>query len=69
MTDDDIGEVVLLGPEPIAEITKWIALIKQRLQAAKNMKKYYADKGRRLQTYEVSDLVFIKVTSHRGLLR
>src|SRR3954462_5710284 len=65
--DEDTGEVVLLGPELITETTEKIALIRQRLRAAQDRQKAYADKERREVTFEVGDMAFLKVFTHRGL--
>ena len=66
-TDEDTGKVVLLGPELITEKTEKITLIRQRLRAAQDRQKVYADKERREVTFEVGDVAFLKVSSHQGL--
>src|SRR3954471_6383129 len=65
--DEDTGETILLGPEFITETTEKIALIRQRIRAAQDRQKVYADQNRREVTFEVGDMVFLKVSAHRGL--
>src|SRR4051812_30276359 len=52
-TDDDIGEIVLLGPELITEKTEKITLIRQRIRTEQDRQKVYAHKDWREVTFEV----------------
>src|SRR4051812_14175013 len=65
-TDEDTGETILLGPEFITETTEKIALIRQRIRAAQDSQKVYADQDRIEMTFEVGDMAFLKVSAHRG---
>nr|GEV95521.1 putative reverse transcriptase domain-containing protein [Tanacetum cinerariifolium] len=51
----------LTGPEMIQETTEKIILIKQRIQAAQDRQKSYADRKRKLMEFEVGDRVMLKV--------
>ncbi|GJX53286.1 putative reverse transcriptase domain-containing protein [Tanacetum coccineum] len=64
----EVGEAQLSGPELIQETEK-IVLIKQRMQAAQDRQKSYADKKRKPMEYEVGDRVMLKVSSWKGVVR
>nr|GEZ03364.1 reverse transcriptase domain-containing protein [Tanacetum cinerariifolium] len=64
-----VGEAQLTGPELIQETTKKIVLIKQRIQAARDRQKSYADLKRKPMKFEVGDLVMLKVSPWKGLVR
>ncbi|GKG11906.1 hypothetical protein Tco_0346143, partial [Tanacetum coccineum] len=49
----EVGEAQLTGPEMIQETTEKIALIKQRIQAAQDRQKSYADLKRKPMEFEV----------------
>nr|GEX54035.1 putative reverse transcriptase domain-containing protein [Tanacetum cinerariifolium] len=56
-----VGEAQLTGPELIQETTEKIVLIKQRIQAAQDRQKSYADLKRKPMKFEVGDRVMLKV--------
>nr|GEV68729.1 putative reverse transcriptase domain-containing protein [Tanacetum cinerariifolium] len=56
----EVGEAQLTGPELIQEITEKIVLIKQRIQAAEDRQKSYADLKRKPMKFEVGDRVMLK---------
>nr|GEW63954.1 reverse transcriptase domain-containing protein [Tanacetum cinerariifolium] len=64
----EVGEGQLTGPEMIQETTEKIILIKQRIQAAQERKKSYADRKQKPMEFEVGDRVMLKVhwNSRRG---
>src|SRR5438270_11101184 len=66
-TDPTTGEVTMQGPELIAETTERIAIARQRMQAAQDRQKKYADPERREVEYSVGDHAFLRVSSRRGL--
>ena len=69
---DEVGERKLLGPELIqqtAEAVSKIRKIRQRLYIAQSRQKSYADTRRRDLEFEVGDLVFLKVTPMKGVMR
>ncbi|GKB41417.1 putative reverse transcriptase domain-containing protein [Tanacetum coccineum] len=49
----EVGEAQLTGPELIQETTEKIVLIKQRMQAAQDRQKSYADQKRKPMEFEV----------------
>ncbi|GJX83610.1 putative reverse transcriptase domain-containing protein [Tanacetum coccineum] len=57
----EVGEAQLTGPELIQETTEKIVLIKQRMQAAQDRQKSYADRKRKPMEFEVGDRVMLKV--------
>ncbi|GJS83992.1 putative reverse transcriptase domain-containing protein [Tanacetum coccineum] len=56
----EVGEAQLTGPEMIQETTEKIVLIKQRIQAAQDRQKSYADLKRKPMEFEVGDRVMLK---------
>ncbi|GJV77348.1 putative reverse transcriptase domain-containing protein [Tanacetum coccineum] len=65
----EVGEAQLTGPELIQETTEKIVLIKQRMQAAQDRQKSYADRKRKPMKYEVGDRVMLKVSPWKGVVR
>ncbi|GJS80810.1 putative reverse transcriptase domain-containing protein [Tanacetum coccineum] len=65
----EVGEAQLTGPEMIQETTKKIVLIKQRIQAAQDRQKSYADLKRKPMEFEVRDRVMLKVSPWKGVVR
>ncbi|GJU87248.1 reverse transcriptase domain-containing protein [Tanacetum coccineum] len=64
-----IGEGSLIGPELVQETTDKVVVIKEKLQAAKDRQKSYADRGRKMTEYEVRDNVLLKVSPWKGVMR
>ncbi|GJX53164.1 putative reverse transcriptase domain-containing protein [Tanacetum coccineum] len=60
-----VGEAQLTGPELIQESTKKIVLIKQRMQAAQDRQKSYADWKQKPMEFEVGDRVYASRTHLR----
>nr|GEV95391.1 putative reverse transcriptase domain-containing protein [Tanacetum cinerariifolium] len=69
VTCAEVGEVQLTGPEMIQDTTEKIILIKQRIQAAQDRKKSYADRKRKPMEFEVEDWVMLKVSPWKGVVR
>ncbi|GKF89829.1 putative reverse transcriptase domain-containing protein, partial [Tanacetum coccineum] len=65
----EVGEAQLTGPELIQETTEKIVLIKQRMQAAQDRQKRYADRKRKPMEFEVGDRVMLKVSPWKGVVR
>ncbi|GJY37465.1 putative reverse transcriptase domain-containing protein [Tanacetum coccineum] len=59
----------LTGPELIQETTEKIVLIKQRMQAAQDRQKSYADRKRKPMEFEVGDRVMLKVSPWKGVVQ
>ncbi|GKB10830.1 putative reverse transcriptase domain-containing protein [Tanacetum coccineum] len=60
---------VLTGSEIIHETTEKIFKIRDRMQAARDRKKSYANKRRRPLEFEVGDKVMLKVAPWKGVMR
>nr|GEW93256.1 putative reverse transcriptase domain-containing protein [Tanacetum cinerariifolium] len=65
----EVGESQLTGPELIQETTEKIVLIKQRMQAAQDRQKNYADRKRKPMELEVRDRVMLKVSPWKEVVR
>ncbi|GJY91843.1 putative reverse transcriptase domain-containing protein [Tanacetum coccineum] len=65
----EVGEAQLTGPEIIHETTEKIFKIRDRMQAARDRQKSYADKRRRPLKFEVKDKVMLKVAPWKGVMR
>ncbi|GJT23074.1 putative reverse transcriptase domain-containing protein [Tanacetum coccineum] len=65
----EIGEGQLIRPELVQETTKKISHIKNRLMAARNCQKSYADKRRKPLEFSVCDYVLLKVSPWKGVVR
>ncbi|GKG14663.1 hypothetical protein Tco_0354263, partial [Tanacetum coccineum] len=62
-------EAQILGPELIQETTEKIIQIKQRMQAARDRQKSYADLKRKPMEFQVGDKVMLKVLPWKGVVR
>ncbi|GJV46193.1 putative reverse transcriptase domain-containing protein [Tanacetum coccineum] len=65
----EVGEVQLTSPEIVQETTKKIIQIKQRIQAASDRQKSYADLKRKPIEFQVGDKVMLKVLPWKGIIR
>ncbi|GKF09510.1 putative reverse transcriptase domain-containing protein, partial [Tanacetum coccineum] len=57
------------GPEIIQETTEKIIQYRQRLQAARNRQRSYANIRRKPLEFQVGDRVMLKVSPHKGIFR
>nr|GFC92385.1 putative reverse transcriptase domain-containing protein [Tanacetum cinerariifolium] len=64
-----IGEAQILGPGLIQETTEKIVQIKQRMQAARDRQKSYADLKRKPTEFQVGDKAMLKVSPWKGVVR
>ncbi|GJR70088.1 putative ribonuclease H-like domain-containing protein, partial [Tanacetum coccineum] len=64
-----LGEVHTHGPEIVQETTERIIQVKQRMQAARDRQKSYADLKRKPMEFEVGDKVMLKVSPWKGVVR
>ncbi|GKC56684.1 putative reverse transcriptase domain-containing protein, partial [Tanacetum coccineum] len=62
------GEAQILGPELIQETTEKIIQIKQRMQAALDRQKSYADLKRKPMEFQFGDKVMLKVSPWKGVV-
>ncbi|GKB58422.1 putative reverse transcriptase domain-containing protein [Tanacetum coccineum] len=63
----EVGEGNLIGPELVQETIKKISQIKDRLKAARDHQKSYADKRRKPLEFSVGDHVLLKVLPWKGM--
>ncbi|GJS14511.1 putative reverse transcriptase domain-containing protein [Tanacetum coccineum] len=64
----EIGESSLIGPELVQEMTDIVVLIKEKLKAARDRQKSYADNRRKPLEFEVGDRVMLKVSPWKGVV-
>nr|GFC04054.1 putative reverse transcriptase domain-containing protein [Tanacetum cinerariifolium] len=64
-----VGEAQTLSPELIQETIEKIVQIKQRMQAARDRQKSYADLHRKPMEFQVEDNVMLKVSPWKGVVR
>ncbi|GKE36454.1 putative reverse transcriptase domain-containing protein, partial [Tanacetum coccineum] len=65
----EVGEGQLIGPELVQETTEKISQIKDRLKAARDRQKSYADKRRKPLEFSVGHYVLLKVSPWKGVVR
>ncbi|GJU93552.1 hypothetical protein Tco_1318308 [Tanacetum coccineum] len=65
----EIGESSLTGPELVLDMTDNVVLIKEKLKAARDRQKSYADNRRKPLEFEVEDRVMLKVSPWKGVIR
>ncbi|GJT23586.1 putative reverse transcriptase domain-containing protein [Tanacetum coccineum] len=65
----EVGDSQLTGPELICDTTEKIVQIKNHLLAARSRQKSYADKRTKPLEFEVGDMVLLKVSSWKGIVR
>nr|GFB32656.1 putative reverse transcriptase domain-containing protein [Tanacetum cinerariifolium] len=65
----EVGEAQILDPELIQETTEKIIQIKQRMQAARDRQKSYADLKRKPMEFQVEDKVMLKVSPWKRVVR
>ncbi|GJV66096.1 putative reverse transcriptase domain-containing protein [Tanacetum coccineum] len=65
----EVGQVQLTGSEIVQETTEKIIQIKQRMQAARDRQKSYADLKRKPMDFQVGDKVMLKVLPWKGVVR
>ncbi|GJU35826.1 reverse transcriptase domain-containing protein [Tanacetum coccineum] len=64
-----VGDSQLTGPEIIQETTEKIVQIRQRLQAARDRQRSYANVRRKPLEFQVGDRVMLKVSPRKGIFR
>ncbi|GJV46987.1 putative reverse transcriptase domain-containing protein [Tanacetum coccineum] len=65
----EVGDSQLTGPEIIQETTEKIVQIRQRLQAARDRQRSYANIRRKPLEFQVGDRVMLKVSPRKGIFR
>ncbi|KAD5318351.1 hypothetical protein E3N88_18297 [Mikania micrantha] len=65
----EVGESQLTGPELVHETTEKIVQIRNRMAAARDRQKSYADKRCKPLEFQVGDRVLLKVSPWKGVIR
>ncbi|KAJ0946800.1 putative nucleotidyltransferase, Ribonuclease H [Helianthus annuus] len=65
----EVGDSQVTGPELVVDTTEKIAQIRQRMAAARDRQKSYADKRRKPLEFQVGDRVLLKVSPWKGVVR
>ena len=65
----EVGDSQLTGPDIVHETTEKIVQIRNRLAAARDRQKSYADKRKRPLEFKVGDKVLLKVSPWKGVIR
>ncbi|GJU68320.1 hypothetical protein Tco_1254579 [Tanacetum coccineum] len=65
----EIGDSGLIGPELVQETTDKMVVIRDRLKAARDRQKSYADNRRKPLEFQVGDHVMLKVSPWKGVVR
>nr|GEW14106.1 putative reverse transcriptase domain-containing protein [Tanacetum cinerariifolium] len=65
----EVGEGQLIGPEIVQETTGNISQIKDRLKAARDFQKSYADRRRKPLEFSVGDYVLLNVSPWKDVVR
>ncbi|GJZ42285.1 reverse transcriptase domain-containing protein [Tanacetum coccineum] len=65
----EVGEVKLTSPKIVQETTEKIIQIKQRIQAARDRQKSYANLKRKPMEFQVGDRVMLKVSPWKWVVR
>ena len=66
---DEVGERKLVGPEIVQVTCDKIKVIRDRLKIAQDRQKSYADNRRRDLEFEIGDMVFLRISPWKGVLR
>ena len=64
-----LNEHKVIGPDTVKDTEEKVQVIHQRLKVTSDRQKSYADLKRKDIEYEISDKVFLKVSSWRKVLR
>lgn len=65
----EIGDSQVIGPEIVQATSDRIAIIRERLKAARDRQKSYADNRRKPLEFQVGDQVLLKVSPWKGVVR
>ncbi|KAI3802153.1 hypothetical protein L1987_30280 [Smallanthus sonchifolius] len=66
---NEIGEAQITGPELIQETSDKIIQIRDNIRVARSRQKSYVDKRRKPLEFQVGDLVLLKVSPWKGVIR
>ncbi|KAI3704110.1 hypothetical protein L1987_74323 [Smallanthus sonchifolius] len=65
----NVGDSQLTGPELVLETSEKIVQIRNRMAAARDRQKFYADKRRKPLEFQVGDMVLLTVSPWKGVIR
>ena len=65
----EVGERQMLGPDLVEDATQKIITIRERLLTAQSKQKSYVDHRRRDLEFHVGDMVFLKGSPWKGVIR
>nr|GEV87420.1 putative reverse transcriptase domain-containing protein [Tanacetum cinerariifolium] len=65
----EVGDIQLTGPEIIHETTEKIMQIRQRLEAARDQQRSYANIRQKPLEFQVGDHVMLKISPRKGIFR
>ena len=66
---DEVGERKLVGPEIVQVTCDKITVVRDRLKIAQDRQKSYANNRCRDLEFEVGDMVFLRISPWKGVLR
>jgi hypothetical protein len=66
---DEVGEKHLIGQKMIQDMKDKISMIWKRMLTAQSRQKSYADKHHRQLEFNIGDLVYLKVSPMKGVVR
>ena len=61
-----VGERSMIGPEIMEETTEKIKSVRDKMRAAQDRQKHYADKRRKELKFAVGDMVYLKMITFKG---
>ena len=64
----NIEEIMLLGPNMLAQMEKMVRQIKKNLKATHDMQKHYGDRKITTKEYNVGECVFLRVKPKKSML-
>ncbi|XP_015068706.1 uncharacterized protein LOC107013265 [Solanum pennellii] len=65
----EVGEFAIIGTEEIYEVVEKVRLIRDRLKMAQSRQKSYADNRKRDLEFMVGDLVYLKISFMKRVMR
>ncbi|KAI3744724.1 hypothetical protein L1987_57815 [Smallanthus sonchifolius] len=65
----EVGDSQLTGPELVFETSEKIVQIRNRMATARDRQKSYADKRRKPLEFQIGDMVLLKVSPWKGVIR
>ena len=66
---DEVGDAQLLGIEMVRETNEKIVVVREKMKAAQDRHKSYADQHRKDKEFSMGEHVLLKVSPIRGVMR